>query len=69
VRAKTALLKLAIQPEVKEALRVIADELGISLAAFVREAAIDRACELKRWDRPAFQREATRVGKELERDG
>ena len=53
---KTELLRVPVHPGLKEVLRTVASEHGMSLAEFVREAAAARAREYLGVDEVTFRR-------------
>ena len=53
---KTELLRVPVHPGLKEILRTVASEHGMSLAAFVREAAAAQAREYLGVDEVTFRR-------------
>ena len=59
---KTELLRVPVHPGLKEILRTVASEHGMSLAEFVREAAVAQAREYLGVDEVTFRRKVARVG-------
>ncbi len=59
---KTELLRVPVHPGLKEIIRSVASEHGLSLAEFVREAAAAQAREYLGVDEVTFRRMVARKG-------
>ena len=69
MRRKTELVRVPIEPALKEILRRVAGGRGSNLAAFFRDSAVDRARGVLGVDEDVFWRGVAETAEELDRDG